>query len=348
MAERRPWSHRCRAIDTWEDRLSEIMFAEPVRRAMQAAPWYDQARRAALSELLARLAAEGYDFVAPTPATQRRVLARPGWSEGRTLRDLLGWSLPVASGLLAPDMEAALVAAGAVSVAADGTLRPQLRASRVEDVLFWHSAYPTTAEDSVFLGPDSHRFAGWILARMDSGARTILDYGAGAGVGGIIAARRARSAHLTIADLNPKALFLASINAERAGVAHDVARVERPSDLAGPFDLIVTHPPFMIDAQARAYRDGGDLYGARLSLDWMVQGVDLLAPGGRLILHTGVSIVDGRDVLRAALEPALPAQGVALTYRELDTDIFGEDLSEPGYRAVERIAAIGTVLERTG
>ena len=328
--------------------MSDTILSSPVDGRDAAAPWFDASRRAALSDLLARLAVEGYDFVAPTPATQRRVLARPGWNEGRTLRDLLGWSLPIARGVLAPAMEAALIAAGVVSVDADDRLRPHLRASRVEDVLFWHSAYPTIAEDSVFLGPDSHRFAGWIVARMDLGARTILDYGAGAGVGGIIAARHARSAHLTIADLNPKALFLASINAGRAGVEHDTVQVQRPADLAGPYDLIVTHPPFMIDAQARAYRDGGDLYGARLSLDWMVQGLDLLAPGGRLILHTGVSIVDGRDVLRAALEPALPAEGVALTYRELDTDIFGEDLSEPGYRAVERIAAIGTVLERTG
>ena len=328
--------------------MSEITHAEPVSSVDATAPWFHESRRAALSDLLARLAVEGYDFVAPTPATQRRVLARAGWGEGRTLRDLLGWSLPLATGRLAPDMEAALIEAGVASVAADGMLRPHLRASRVDDLLFWHSAYPTLAEDSVFLGPDSHRFAHWILARMDPNARTILDYGAGAGVGGIIAARQARSAHLTIADLNPKALFLASINAGRAGVEHDAIRVQRPAELAGPFDLVVTHPPFMIDAQARAYRDGGDLYGARLSLDWMVQGLDLLAPGGRLILHTGVSIVDGRDVLRTALEPALPSVGVALTYCELDTDIFGEDLSEPGYQAVERIAAIGTVLERIG
>lgn len=332
--------------------MSDITLSEPVETLDAGTPcsdpWFDEARRAALSDLLARLATEGYEFVAPTPATQRRVLARPGRDRGRTLRDLLGWSLPVASGMIAPDMQAALIAAGAVSLDADGMLRPHLRASRVDDVLFWHSAYPTLAEDSVFLGPDSHRFATWVLARMDRNARTILDYGAGAGVGGIIAARHARSAHLTIADLNPKALFLASINAGRAGVEHDTVRVRRPGDLAGRFDLIVTHPPFMIDPQARAYRDGGDLYGARLSLDWMVQGLDLLAPGGRLILHTGVSIVDGRDVLRGALDPALPSEGVALTYRELDTDIFGEDLSEPDYQAVERIAAVGAVLERTG
>ena len=39
-------------------------------------------------------------------------------------------------------------------------------------------------------------------------------------------------------------------------------------------------PPVVTAGQARAYRDGGDLYGARLSLDWMVQGLDLLAPAG--------------------------------------------------------------------
>ena len=153
--------------------MSEITHAEPVSSVDATAPWFHESRRAALSDLLARLAVEGYDFVAPTPATQRRVLARAGWGEGRTLRDLLGWSLPLATGRLAPDMEAALIEAGVASVAADGMLRPHLRASRVDDLLFWHSAYPTLAEDSVFLGPDSHRFAHWILARSTSSSRIL-------------------------------------------------------------------------------------------------------------------------------------------------------------------------------
>lgn len=176
------------------------------------------------------------------------------------------------------------------------------------------------------------------------GACRILDYGAGAGVGGIIAARFAPGAHLTLADVNPKALFLASINAEHAGIDHATVHVSAPREVSGPFDVLVTHPPFMIDSGRRAYRDGGDLYGAQLSLDWVLQGAALLAPGGRLILHTGVSIVDGSDVLLDALREQLPADGLTMDYRELDPDIFSEDLDEPAYAEVERIAAVGLVL----
>jgi hypothetical protein len=78
----------------------------------------------------------------------------------------------------------------------------------------------------------------------------------------------------------------------------------------------------------------------------VLQAIDLLAPGGRLILHTGVSIVGGRDVLLDALRGRLPATGLGMEYRELDPDIFSEDLDQPGYVYVERIAAVGLVIRR--
>ncbi|GGB20586.1 hypothetical protein GCM10011380_07710 [Sphingomonas metalli] len=308
--------------------------------------WFAPERRAALLDLLRQLDAHGYDFVTATPATHRRVLARPGRQQAGALRDVLSWSLPFAPDLLDAEMLAALEAAGAVRALPGGRLAATLRVSRVEGRLFLHSAYPTLAQDSVFLGPDSHRFARWIAARLLPDAERILDYGAGAGVGGISAAGLVRRPHLTLADINPKALFLAGINADHAGIAHDTIKVAEPRAIAQRFDLIVTHPPFMIDAERRAYRDGGDLYGTRLSLEWVMQGLDLLAPGGRLILHTGVSIVDGRDVLREALRERLPAIGFGLDYEELDPDIFSEDLDQPGYAAVERISAIGLVVRR--
>jgi methylase of polypeptide subunit release factors len=294
--------------------------------------WFSQAARPALLALLGALKA--------------RVLKRADRQQARALRDVLGWSLPFAPEVMDAELRDLLDAANALEPAADGLLRARLRVSEVEGTLFLHSAYPTTAQDSVFLGPDSHRFAQWIAARMNPQARRVLDYGAGAGVGGIVGALAAGGAHLTLADVNPKALFLASINAEHAGLDHRTALVTAPRDLEGPCDLMVTHPPFMIDAERRAYRDGGDLYGGQLSLDWSLQGVDLLAPGGQLILHTGVSIVQGRDVLLDALRERLPAKDVRMEYRELDPDIFGDEMDNPAYAQVERIAAVGLVLTK--
>lgn len=310
-------------------------------------PWFDPRRRGALLRLLAALDDAGYTFVTPTPGTHTRVLKRRPDAIAASLRDVIGWSLPFARDVLEPALLAALEDAGAVHPRHDGLFTPLLRVSRVERRLFLHSAYPTTSHDSIFLGPDSARFAQLIAARLVPEAERILDYGAGAGVGGVTAAALSRNALLTLADVNPKALFLAGINAEHAGLHHEEVEVAEPQAIGRAFDLIVTHPPFMIDTERRAYRDGGGLYGAQLSLDWTLQAIRLLAPGGRLILHTGVSIVDGRDVLLDALRERLPAIGYAMDYHELDPDIFSEDLDQPGYEEVERIAAVGLVVRRT-
>ena len=305
-------------------------------------------RREALLSLLRALHRENYRFVTTTPGTHARVIGRPGHEEARTLRDVLGWSLPFRRELLPAAILDLLRAGEAVRALPDGRLQPLLRVSGVRGALFLHSAYPTTAHDAVFLGPDSYRFADFIVARMGElapGAR-IADYGAGAGVGGITAARAQPRPRLTLADINPEALFLASVNADFAELSHVAVTASSPAELEGPFDLFVTHPPFMMDADGRTYRDGGDLYGARLSLDWVLQGVRLLAPGGRLILHAGVSIVEGRDVLLEQLTAQLDDAGLDIAYHELDPDIFSEDLDQPAYAEVERIAAVGLCITR--
>jgi hypothetical protein len=308
---------------------------------------WSESSRSTLLSLMADLDAHGYDFVSVTPSTHRRVIARPDRQTSKNLRDVLGWSLPVAKGILPGTIEAALVDAGALVDGPEGDLKPLLRLSRVESRLFWHSAYPTEATDSVFLGPDSYRFAQFIKRNLSQNHRTILDYGAGAGVGGIVAATELQGSPLTIADINPRALHLAAINAQYAGVAHREVEVSTPAELTQRFDLIVTHPPFMIDADHRAYRDGGAMYGAALSQDWVLAGMKLLRGGGRLIMHTGVSMVEGRDPLFEQLRDRLTDDEFSLSYAELDPDIFGDELDQPAYADVERIAAIGLVLQRS-
>ena len=65
---------------------------------------------------------------------------------------------------------------------------------------------------------------------------------------------------------------------------------------------------------------------------------------------SGTAIVAGHDALRATLEQAMHAAGCTLRYRELDPDIFGEELDRPAYAdaGVERIAAIGAIATRGG
>ncbi|MEA1014091.1 methyltransferase [Sphingosinicella sp. LY1275] len=300
----------------------------------------------ALLDLLAALDRAGYDFVAPTPATHARVLARPGKAVANDLRDIFGWSLPFRPALLPAEMLGCLERAGLASREGD-LLKSGVRASRIGSHLFLHSAYPTDDAESVFLGPDSYRFVDFIRSEIPrtAGVRRLVDIGAGAGVGGIMAAALLPGARITLVDVNPAALRLASVNARHAGVDVELLEGEGIGAVSGPIDLAIANPPFIMDEDGRTYRDGGDMHGARLSLDWTLAAARRLEPGGRMLLYTGVAIVDGKDELRTALERELPALGCTLRYRELDPDIFGEELDRPSYRDVERIAAVSAVVE---
>jgi SAM-dependent methyltransferase len=301
-----------------------------------------------LQALLAALEARGYAFTAPTPSTCRRWIERasPGT---RSLRDIFGWSLAFAEGDLDAELFGLMQASGCVTPDTAGW-RATIRVSTVHGRLFFHSAFPANAPDAVFLGPDSYRFADLIAAEISNApVSTIFDVGTGAGVGGLVAEHHAQGAKVYLSDINPAALDLARANAAHAAVD---ARIIQASGLEGaPFDLdlIVSNPPYVAGSSGRAYKDGGDLHGARLSLDWVMDGMGHLAPGGRFILYTGSAILDGgTDQFHQALKAAVEAAGCTLRYRELDPDIFSGELRRAAYGEVERIAAVGAVITRPG
>lgn len=308
-------------------------------------PPHDPDADAALLALLGALDRQGYDFVTPTPSTQGRVVRRSDKAQARDLRDVLGWSLPFGADVVGPEV-LDLLERGHALYRHDGLLKSRLRVSRVEGRLFLHSAFPTHAQDAIFLGPDSYRFASLLkqeITGRPAGAR-IVDIGAGAGVGGIVAADLCENPLLTLTDINPKALHLARINAAHAG--HDLTEVETSGleGCEGPFDLVVANPPYILGGQT--YKDGGDMHGARMSLDWSVAATQRLAPNGRLILYTGSAIVGGKDRFREELSRAVAPAGCELRYREIDPDVFGGTLTQDGYEEVERIAVIGAVVTR--
>ncbi|MET0373280.1 MAG: class I SAM-dependent methyltransferase [Rhizorhabdus sp.] len=304
----------------------------------------------ALLTLLAKLKQSGYRFVTPTPASHARVVRRADRDVARSLRDILGWSLPFERSLVDPAILALLDEAGATEIVDGGLLRSRLRVSSLRDDLFLHSAYPTDAEDAVFFGPDSYRFADLIRAELGQrpvhdGAH-IVDIGTGAGVGLVAAARACPGARLTMTDINPKALRLAELNMTSASLR---ARSVLGADLAGiadPIDVVLANPPYIVDAAGRDYRDGGAMHGGSVALDMARAAVSRLALGGRLILYTGSAIVDGEDRLAEALAALGREGGCTLRYREIDPDIFGEELDQPAYADVERIAVVAAIFQR--
>ena len=302
---------------------------------------------APLADLLNALEQRAYQFTTPTPSTCRR-MAEKALTRAPDLRDIFGWSRPFAPADLEPSLWSLLQEAQAVVEDASGW-RAKVRVSRVHQRLFLHSAFPANAEDAVFLGPDSYRFADLIAAELTSGkpVATILDVGAGAGVGGLVAERYAPGARAILSDINPQALALARINAEHSGARTEIRHACGLDGGPEALDLIVSNPPYVAGASGRTYKDGGDLHGARLSLDWAIAGMRHLAPGGRFILYTGSTILDGGvDQFQHALGLAVEAQNCHLRYRELDPDIFSGELRRAAYADAERIAAVGAVITR--
>lgn len=297
----------------------------------------------ALLDLLRTLDARGYSFITPTPATHARVVRRKRLAED--LRDILGWSLPFQRDTLDPDLFALLERADALEQH-DNHFSCRLRVSCLGQRLFLHSAYPTDDRDAVFFGPDSYRFAALLDAEANliRNRRHIVDLGAGAGVGGLIAASHAPAARITLCDTNAKALRLAAINAAFAGVDIETIAGDCLASLPGDADCIIANPPYIVDDRDRAYRHGGAMHGGEVSLEWARAAAAQLAPGGVLILYTGSAIVAGRDELKDALREAL--NGFTLNYRELDPDVFGEELDHAAYADVERIAIVALTAQK--
>jgi methylase of polypeptide subunit release factors len=303
------------------------------------------AKDAALLALLSGLEARGYAFVTPTPATHARVVARPDRQEAATLADVFGWSLPFGDRVIEDDLRAIVDAAGILEDAGAGRRRSRLRVSSLQGKLFLHSAYPTDDRDAVFFGPDSYRFADLIVDELAGCERTarIVDIGTGGGVGGIVAAGCCPDADVTMTDINPQALRLASLNAAHNRVEAQFVRTDKLDAVSGGIDVALANPPYIIDADEREYRHGGGLHGGQTSLDMAVAAAERLNPRGRLILYTGSAIIGGEDPLRNALAGALAARGCSLRYREIDPDVFGEELDGPLYGDVDRIAVVAAI-----
>ena len=293
-----------------------------------------------LTDLLAALRAEHYHFITPTPTTHVRVLARR--EAARNLRDVFGWSLPFQANLLPAPILAAM-RAGNVLEETGPVLKSRVRVSCLDDMLLLHSAYPTTQREAVFFGPDSYRFAAFLQAEAArlGAPQHVVDIGAGAGVGGLVAGRLFRPARITLTDINPLALRYARINAACAGRAVETRLTDGLAGIDEPVDLIIANPPYIIDAARRAYRDGGGMHGAEISLAWAQAAAAKLTRGGALLLYTGSAIIGGEDRFKVALHETL--SGFDIAYRELDPDVFGEELEREDYADVERIAVVGVV-----
>ncbi|MGW4941741.1 methyltransferase [Actinoplanes sp. NPDC004185] len=311
----------------------------------------DVAADNALRQLGTLLKDSGYTFTTVTPATHQRVNDRPENARARTARDVFGWSRPFGPGVLPAELVELMDTAGVLDRDGD-TGRSLVRFSSYDGELFVHSAFPTAAADSVFFGPDTYRMADAAAAHVETRERPVrraVDIGCGTGAGAITVAKRAPEAEVLAVDINDAALRFARVNtglARTPGVRP--CRSDLLNDIDGDFDLIISNPPFMIDPAGRAYRDGGGEHGHDLSLAILDAAAKRLAPGGSLVLFSGTGIVDGQDPFRTAATERLTGTDLTWSYREVDPDVYGEELDGPAYAHAERIAVVVLTAVRPG
>jgi methylase of polypeptide subunit release factors len=112
------------------------------------------------------------------------------------------------------------------------------------------------------------------------------------------------------------------------------------TEIEGSFDLIVANPPYLADATARLYRDGGGTLGSGLSLRIVNTAIDRLRPGGTLLLYTGAAIIRGDNPFAAEAGNLLDRAGFDWRVSELDPDVFGEELEFGPMAIADRIAVI--------
>jgi release factor glutamine methyltransferase len=159
--------------------------------------------------------------------------------------------------------------------------------------------------------PDTEVLVEEALRLVDGGR--ILDVGTGSGVIAVALARELAEADVVALDISPAALAVAGGNARRNGVDARITFLE--GDLAhlpeGPFDLIVSNPPYIPaadvdglmpevrDFEPRQALDGGDdgLNPYRM----LATQADLcLVPGGWLLVEVGIGQAQDVQQLFAA------------------------------------------------
>lgn len=132
--------------------------------------------------------------------------------------------------------------------------------------------------------------------------RRIADLGTGSGALILALASEWPQAQCVATDLDEEALHTAAANARRLGFDQRVVFVKcnYAAALAGPFDLVVSNPPYIPSAEIAVLAPEVREHDPRRALDGGADGLDayrtlipqsaaLLSPGGALIVEVGMT-----------------------------------------------------------
>lgn len=116
--------------------------------------------------------------------------------------------------------------------------------------LFRFKYFDIEQKDSVFkIGTDALVLGSWL--EFDRNTKTILDIGSGTGVLSLMLAQKSANATITALDINPDAVVLAEQNFRRNELGKRCRAIHSnflQFTATSGFDLIVSNPPFFVDA----------------------------------------------------------------------------------------------------
>lgn len=94
--------------------------------------------------------------------------------------------------------------------------------------------------------PDTETLVEWALALLPHGsAPRVADLGTGSGAIALAIKSRRADANVLATDASPGALAVAAANANALGLDVELRRADWLAGIAGPFDLIVSNPPYI-------------------------------------------------------------------------------------------------------
>jgi release factor glutamine methyltransferase len=135
---------------------------------------------------------------------------------------------------------------------------------------------------------------------------SVIDVGAGTGAIALALAEEQPDARVTATDISADALALARENADRLGLAVELVHGSLLAGLAGPFDLVVSNPPYVLPAEletlepeVRDWEPRAATVDAGQTGELVRAARHALAPGGAIVLECHADGADGVAALLA-------------------------------------------------
>ncbi len=120
----------------------------------------------------------------------------------------------------------------------------------------------------------------------------VVDVGTGSGAIALAIAQECPGARVTATDVSPGAVALARENAERLALAVELVETSLLEGLDGPFELVVSNPPYvaaaeieLLQPEVRDWEPRGALVDEGQTEELMRTARDVLAPGGAIVFE---------------------------------------------------------------